>query len=146
MRAVCNRLRAAGITVSGQPKWIGPSVTFDVGIHGGITLGDECVISEGVNLLTHDYSADRTQATEAGWELYSEEPIVIGANVFLGMNSLLLPGVTIGDDSIIGAGSVVTKTVPHGEVWAGNPARRLNDIESWYEHASSRFTLKRIRP
>ena len=49
--------------------------------------------------------------------------IKIGNNCFIGCRSILLPGVTIGDNSIIGAGSVVTKDVPSGEVWAGNPAR-----------------------
>jgi acetyltransferase-like isoleucine patch superfamily enzyme len=49
------------------------------------------------------------------------------ANAIVGANSTLLPGVVIGKDSVVGAGSVVTKNVPAGEVWAGNPARKIKN-------------------
>ena len=52
-------------------------------------------------------------------------PIIIGDDVFIGANSIILKGVTIGSRSILGAGSVVTKNIPSDEVWAGNPAKFL---------------------
>ncbi len=55
-------------------------------------------------------------------------PIVIGNDVFVGANSIILKGVTIGDKAIIGAGSVVTKNIPNGEIWAGNPAKFIRKI------------------
>lgn len=55
-------------------------------------------------------------------------PIIIGKRVFIGGHSIILKGVTIGDDSVIGAGSVVTKNIPSGEVWAGNPAKFLKKV------------------
>lgn len=55
-------------------------------------------------------------------------PIVIGNDVFVGANSIILKGVIIGDRAIIGAGSVVTKNVPSDEIWAGNPARFVRKI------------------
>lgn len=55
-------------------------------------------------------------------QIKSDE-IIIGNDVFVGANSIVLKGVTIGDRAIIGAGSVVTKNIPADEVWAGNPAR-----------------------
>ena len=54
---------------------------------------------------------------------------MIGNDVFIGTNSLILKGVEIGDRSIIGAGSVVTKSVPASEIWAGNPAVFLRKID-----------------
>ena len=51
-------------------------------------------------------------------------------NVFIGANSMILKGVKIGDRSIIGAGSVVTKNVPSDQIWAGNPAKFIREITS----------------
>jgi len=55
-------------------------------------------------------------------------PIIIGNDVFVGANSIILKGVTIGDRSIIGAGSVVSKNIPSDEIWAGNPVRFIRKI------------------
>jgi acetyltransferase-like isoleucine patch superfamily enzyme len=55
-------------------------------------------------------------------------PVVIGNDVFVGANSIILKGVTIGDRAIIGAGSVVVKDIPTDEIWAGNPAKFIRKI------------------
>ena len=55
------------------------------------------------------------------------KPVTIGDDVFVGANAMILKGVTIGQRAIIGAGSVVTKNVPAGEIWAGNPARKIGN-------------------
>lgn len=55
-------------------------------------------------------------------------PIEIKDNVFIGAHCIILKGVTIGKGSVVGAGSVVTKSIPEGEVWAGNPARFIRKI------------------
>lgn len=52
-------------------------------------------------------------------------PVSIGERAFVGGHSILLKGVTVGPESVIGAGSVVTRSVPAGEIWAGNPASRV---------------------
>ena len=57
------------------------------------------------------------------------KPVIIGKNAWLGMGAVLLPGITIGDDSIVGAGSVVTKDVPPKSIVVGNPAKVLRKIE-----------------
>ena len=59
--------------------------------------------------------------------------IIVGNNVFIGVNTIILPGVEIGDNCIIGAGAVVTKSIPANQVWAGVPARYIKTIESYAE-------------
>lgn len=90
-----------------------------------ITIGADCQIAPRVQLLTAEHPVDAA-ARRAGWE--SARPIAIGDNVWLGGGVIVCPGVTIGDDSVIGAGSVVTRDVAAGVVAAGSPARVLREI------------------
>ena len=86
----------------------------------GIEVGDGCQIGPAVQVLTADHPRDpalRRQGFESG------RPVRIGRNVWIGGGAILLPGVTVGDDAIIGAGSVVTRDVPSGATVIGAPAR-----------------------
>jgi len=85
-----------------------------------ITLGDDVQLGPGVQLLTSDHPRDAVTRA-AGLE--SAHAITIGARSWLGGGVIVLPGVTIGPDAIIGAGSVVTRSVPAGVTAAGNPCR-----------------------
>lgn len=87
-----------------------------------VTIGDGTQIAPGVQILTADHPRDPA-ARRTGLEF--GQPIRIGRNVWIGAGALILPGVTIGDDALIGAGSVVTRDVPAGVTVAGNPARPL---------------------
>ena len=85
-----------------------------------IEVGDGCQIGPAVQVLTADHPRDpelRRQGFESG------QPVRIGRNVWIGGGAIILPGVTVGDDAIIGAGSVVTRDVPAGATVVGNPAR-----------------------
>jgi len=90
-----------------------------------ITIGATCQIATRVQLLTATHPID-PQARRIGWE--SAEPIVVGDNVWLGGGAILCPGVTIGDDTVVGAGTVVTRDLPAGVVAVGTPARILREI------------------
>lgn len=92
---------------------------------GGITIGNGVFIGPKVNLITinHDPDPDNRSATYG-------RPIVIEDKVWIGINSTILPGVTIGYGAIVGAGSVVTKDVPAMTIVAGNPARIIKAIET----------------
>jgi maltose O-acetyltransferase len=87
-----------------------------------IVLGENCQVGPAVQIYTADHPRDPELRRE-GYE--SGRPVQIGDNVWLGGAAIILPGVTIGDDAIIGAGSVVTSDVPAGATVAGNPARRI---------------------
>jgi maltose O-acetyltransferase len=87
-----------------------------------VTIGDKTQIAPGVQILTADHPRSpevRASGLEFG------RPIHIGRNVWIGGGAIILPGVTIGDDALIGAGSVVTRDVPAGATVVGNPARVL---------------------
>lgn len=55
-------------------------------------------------------------------------PVVIEDNVFIGARSIILKGVTIGENSIVGAGSVVTRSIPSNQIWGGNPAKFIRNL------------------
>lgn len=92
---------------------------------GGIAIGDDALIGHNVVLATlnHGFAPDSRK------DLYPA-PITIGRNVWIGANSTVLPGVTVGDNSIIAAGAVVTKDVPENAVVAGVPAKIIKYIDT----------------
>lgn len=100
----------------------------DVFLNYGCVLLDVCEIRIGngtqigpmVQILTADHPRDAT-ARAAGLE--NGAPITIGRNVWIGGGALILPGVSVGDDAIVGAGAVVTRDVASGTTVVGNPAR-----------------------
>jgi maltose O-acetyltransferase len=87
-----------------------------------VRIGAGAQIGPGVQILTADHPRD---AAERRRMLEFGRPVTIGEHVWIGGGALILPGVTIGDDAIVGAGSVVTRDVPAGATVAGNPARML---------------------
>jgi maltose O-acetyltransferase len=85
-----------------------------------VTIGDDVQIGPHVQLLTATHPLDPGPRREK-WE--SAEPIAVGANVWLGGGVIVCPGVTIGQDTVVGAGSVVTRDLPAGVLAVGAPAR-----------------------
>jgi maltose O-acetyltransferase len=91
-----------------------------------ITIHDDAQLGPRVQLLTSDHPRDAAQRADG---LESAHPISIGARAWLGGGAIVLPGVEIGHDTIIGAGSVVTRSVEPGVVAVGNPCRVIADSE-----------------
>ncbi|HDS1737806.1 MULTISPECIES: sugar O-acetyltransferase [Pseudomonas] len=85
-----------------------------------VHIGADCQIAPSVQIYTADHPLDPT-VRRTGLE--SGRPVNIGNNVWIGGGAIILPGVSIGDDAVVGAGSVVTRDVPAGAVVVGNPAR-----------------------
>jgi maltose O-acetyltransferase len=90
-----------------------------------ITIGAACQIATRVQFLTATHPVD-PEPRRIGWE--SAAPITVGDNVWLGGGAILCPGVRIGDDTVVGAGAVVTRDLPAGVVAVGSPARVLREI------------------
>jgi maltose O-acetyltransferase len=91
-----------------------------------ITLGDHVQIGPNVQLLTATHPLEAGPRRD-GWE--GSAPITLGDNVWLGGGVIVLPGVTIGADTVVGAGSVVTRDLPAGVLAVGNPARVVRRLE-----------------
>lgn len=114
-------------TDCGRNITVGNNVFINSGCHfqdqGGIRIGDGSQIGHKVTLATLNHGI----APEHRHTLYPA-PIVIGRNVWIGAAATVVQGVTIGDNSIIGAGSVVTKEVPANTIVAGVPAKIISTL------------------
>jgi maltose O-acetyltransferase len=91
-----------------------------------VTIGDDVQIGPNVQLLTPTHPIG-AEARRAKWE--AARPITIGDNVWLGGGVIICPGVTIGANTVVGAGAVVTRDLPPDVVAVGNPARVIKAVE-----------------
>lgn len=107
-----------------------------------ITIGNRVTITAGCWLLTHDGSTCLIH-DEKGGRYQHYAPIRIGDDVFIGINSIVLPGINIGSRVIVGAGSVITKDLPDNCVAAGNPARILGSFNELSTHVQETFVSDR---
>lgn len=93
-----------------------------------VRIGSGCVIHD-----TDHHSTDpklrtgKSKSADVAGAI--KRPVIIKNNVFMGARCIVLKGVTIGENSIIGAGSVVTKNIPDNEIWAGNPAKFIKKLD-----------------
>lgn len=90
---------------------------------GGVVIGDDCLIGHNtvIATLNHDLAPSRRADMHPA-------PVVIGRNVWIGSNATILPGVTIGDNAVVAAASVVTKDVPADSIVVGSPARVVRSV------------------
>jgi acetyltransferase-like isoleucine patch superfamily enzyme len=97
----------------------------------GVVIEDEVFIGHNVTFINDRYPRATTGGgglqTEADWDVVETR---VGKRASIGSSATILCGVIIGEGAMIGAGSVVTKSVPAGELWAGNPARFLRKLEA----------------
>ena len=111
--------------IFGDRVFIGRGCEFN--IRDKIEVGDDCLIASGCTFV--DSNHGRAPSAVMNLQPLESAPITLGRNVWLGAKCVVLKGVTIGDGSIIGAGSVLTKSVPSGETWAGVPARPVRSAK-----------------
>ena len=95
-----------------------------------VTIGDHVTVTSGVKFITHDGSTCLiTDAQDKRYQRFA--PIRVGTHVFIGVNSIIMPGVTIGSNVVIGAGSVVTKDIPDNSVAIGVPAKVVSNFADY---------------
>jgi acetyltransferase-like isoleucine patch superfamily enzyme len=116
---------------------IGNNVSIQKDCHIGainkIIIGNNVLLASKVYISDHSHgeiTEEAIQTPPAQRKLYSKGPVVIEDNVWLGEGVIVLPNVTIGENSIIGANSVVTKSIPKNSLVAGNPARIIRELIS----------------
>jgi acetyltransferase-like isoleucine patch superfamily enzyme len=106
----------------------------------GVTIEDNVFVGHGVTFINDSYpratTSDGGLQTEADWKV---EPTIIKRGASIGSGATILSNTKVGENAIIGAGSVVTKDVPANAIVAGNPARILRFIEKNVEVASEQF-------
>lgn len=93
---------------------------------GKISIGDDCLIGPNVQILTINHAMSPTERLNKN--NYAND-VIIGSNVWLGAGVIILPGVSIGKNAVIGAGSVVSRDVDENHLYLGNPARKIRFLE-----------------
>lgn len=112
------------------------SIRFDISSPGLITIGDNVSITADVSILTHDFCSSVFRQKYHDY-LPGRSKVVVGNNVYIGQKTIILRGVTIGDNVIIAAGSIVTKDIPSDSVVAGVPARVVYTLDEYYQKRKS---------
>jgi len=94
-----------------------------------VIIGEEPVISSGVYIHTHTHQFNKKKWINMP-PSYDETPLIIGDFVFIGVNAQIMHTCkNIGDYSVVAAGAIVTKDIPSCEIWGGNPARKIGEVE-----------------
>jgi len=133
---IIHLIKLAFKTLKGPEKYYskGMNSTIDA-LSDLVIIGEGFISAPGSIVLAHDASTiihcGKTRV----------EKTVIGNNVFLGANAVVLPGINVGDNCIIGAGAVVTKNIPANSIAVGNPARVVSSVENYINKCEERNVL-----
>ena len=95
---------------------------------GRITIEDDVMLGSGVHIYVGNHRFDAVDVSIIDQGHYPAEPVMLRRGCWIGANAIILPGVTIGENAVVGAGSVVTKSIPDRVLAAGNPARVIRQI------------------
>lgn len=128
--------RSIGVAMKGEVTIYGSSYHMFSSEPFLVTLHDNVFISVGAKFICHDGAVLPFRREEPMLDITA--PITVHENVFIGMGAVILKGVTIGRNSIVGAFAVVTRNVDEGVVVAGNPARVVCTTEAYLERARRR--------
>jgi len=124
----------------GDNTWIGPFTSLDGS--GGLRIGGNCSISSGVRILTHDTVK---WALSGGKQDYEYSPVTIGDSCFIGVNTIILRGTSIGNHCLIGACSLVNQDIPDGSIVVGSPAKIIGRVEIDGDEVNLVYNSKNIK-
>lgn len=122
---------------------VAPGAVVEIGDEAGINYGVEIYAAKSIKMGENAMIGDLVTIYDTDFHRIDEgseprvAPITIGDNVWIGRAAMVLPGVTIGDHSIVAAGAVVTKDIPPRSIVAGNPARIVREVKAgddWRRH------------
>lgn len=132
-------LRASGVKIGNGTKVLDPkNIQIDITRPELLEIGENVFLHKGTKILTHDWASWCFVNSDA--EFYPSHGYVkIGNNVWLGENVSILKGVTIGDNVIIGLGSIVTKNIPSNSIAVGSPAKVIGSYEDYKRKRSKQY-------
>lgn len=122
--SIYNSASIFGDVAVGAASWIGPNTLLD-GTGGGISIGAYCSISSGVHIYTHDTVL---WALSGGSLQHKRAPVRIGDCTYIGSQSVIAAGVSIGSRSVVAANSFVNADVPEATIVGGTPARAIGMV------------------
>jgi acetyltransferase-like isoleucine patch superfamily enzyme len=124
--AIFSRESEEGVLAIGNGTHIGDNTILD--ITDNLSIGNEVAIGPNCTIYTHDH--DYQQTNKAAWKGgIIKKTVVIEDGAWIGSGVTVLPGVSIGENSVVAAGSVVTKNVPESTIWGGVPAKQIKTIQ-----------------
>ncbi len=136
--------RSRGVSIGHDCRLLGTQI----GTFGSepylVSLADHVTITSGVQFVTHDGGVWIFRKEMPEIDVFG--PISVGNNVFIGIRSIIMPGVHIGDNCVIAAGSIVTRDVPDNSIAVGIPARVIGSVEEYRTKTLSKGTLIRSLP
>ena len=138
-QVAADRLVAQGLEL-GRAAYVAPTAYLDVGHPWLIQIGDETLVGPWVIVLAHDTST----RLHTGHTLIGR--VTIGKRVYLGHGAIVMPGSTIGDETVIGPGSVVYGDIPARSVAIGNPAKVVCAVASFTERHSNAIARDPVWP
>lgn len=130
-QAYVSKPEIPGVEITGNKKLvkIGERVSFGGNVSimatAPVEIGSDSLLASGVRIITSTHEPSNNPM----WKTRIDRPVSIGSSVWIGTSAIIMPGIRIGSNSIVGAGSIVTKHVPEGVVVAGNPARFIRKRE-----------------
>jgi len=130
-------LRYIGLTYGQHCRFVGLRISTFGSEPYLIRLGNHVTVGPSVRFVTHDGGVWVFRDEYPNIDVFS--PITVGDNVFIGINSILLPGANVGNNCVIGAGSVVKGTLDQGYVYAGVPAKKICSLKQYKEKSFSKM-------
>ena len=126
-------LQKRGVAIGKNVTFYEPNTNYiDTQKSWMIEIGNNVEITRGVVIITHDYAWSVIKQLN-GKIIGSRSKVSIGNNVFIGMNTVILQGVTIGDNVIIGANTLVNRDIPSNSIVAGNPGKVISNVNQYIE-------------
>lgn len=123
----CSKIRIGSrVTIRPNTMLFGEALT---GLDCSIIIEDDVLIGSGVHIYVSNHRFDNPNVVIIDQGHYIEEQVILKKGCWIGANVTILPGVTIGENSVIGAGSVVTKSIPDRVVAVGVPAKVIKEIK-----------------